>query len=154
MEIFPLDIWNIITKLLIFDLKSLLNLKLCKKFFDDNILITNLFDINNKFLSELTIDVLSQIKYMNVVKLNVSYNPKITNVSFMKKLKILNADGSSGIDQKDIEGLDLVELIAYNNQKITNVSFMKNLKKLDASGNCGIDAKGIEGLDLVELYFV
>ncbi len=148
----PLEIWKIITKLLAFDIKSLLNLKSCNKFFNDNFLITNLFDIGDKFKKLLTTDILSQNKYINVVELDVSDNPKITNVSYMKKLKKLNAGGNScGIDQKGIEGLELVELNVSYNPKITNVSFMKNLKKLNASGS-EIDQKGIEGLELVELY--
>ncbi len=145
----PLDIWKIIIKLLAFDIKSLLNLKSCNKFFNDNFLITNLFDIGEKIKYLLTTESLSQIKYINVAELDVSNNRKITNVSYMKNLKKLNASGNCGIDQKGIEGLDLVELHVSNNRKITNASFMKKLNKLYAS-NCGIDQNGIEGLDLVK----
>jgi hypothetical protein len=35
---------------------------------------------------------------LNLVNLNVDDNKKITNVSFMKSLKILNAQGVCGID--------------------------------------------------------
>jgi hypothetical protein len=79
---------------------------------------------------------------LDLVELNANYNKKITNVSFMKKLKILHATGHCGIDQIGIEGLDLVELKANYNIKITNVYFMKKLKLLHASGICGIDQNG------------
>jgi hypothetical protein len=89
--------------------------------------------------------------FRNVILLDVSNNNKITNVSFMKKLKILYADGTCGIDQNDIKGLDLIKLNANNNNKIKNVSFMKNLKNLHASFDCGIDQHGINGLNLFKL---
>ena len=130
MDILPLDIWNIIIQLLTCDFKSVLKLISCNKFLNDNLLITNLIAINNKYSDLLTTDILRQIKYMNVVELNAWGNPKITNVSFMKNLKKLNTGGGNcGIDQKGIEGLDLVELDVSYNPKITDVSFMKKLIK-------------------------
>src|SRR5438309_1323301 len=62
----------------------------------------------------------------------------LTNLSFMKNLKILNAGGYCEIDQNGIDGLDLIELDVGYNLRIANVSFMKNLKKLSANGyDCG-----------------
>ena len=56
------------------------------------------------------------IEGLDLVELDVWNNSKITNVSFMKNLKKLDASGSGcGIDQKGIEGLDLVELNVWNN---------------------------------------
>ena len=88
----------------------------------------------------------------DLIEFDVGNNNKITNVSFMKNLKKLDAYGDCGIDQNGINGLNLVEFDAGNNKKITNVSFMKNLKILDAWSDCGIDQNGIHGLDLVKLY--
>jgi hypothetical protein len=82
------------------------------------------------------------INGLDLIELFVNGNNKITNVSFMKKLKILNASHDCGIDQNDIDGLDLIELFVNDNKKITNVNFMKKLKILDASRDCGIDQNG------------
>ena len=45
----------------------------------------------------------------------------------MKNLKKLDAEGSCGIDQRGINGLDLETLVISKNNKITDWSFMKNL---------------------------
>ena len=50
------------------------------------------------------------IKNLDLVKLDASYNHKITNVSFMKSLKVLYI-GNGRIDQNGIKKLDLVELV-------------------------------------------
>jgi hypothetical protein len=88
---------------------------------------------------------------LDLIELYVGKNNKITNVSFMKKLKILDASCDCGIDQHGIDGLDLIELDVNDNKKIINVSFMKNLKILHAAFRCGIDQNGIDGFDLIEL---
>ena len=137
------DIFNLL------DLKSQLNLLFTCHLFKDNLSITDLCDIEVKYLKVLTDDIigLNIFKYVTKLKCN---NKKITNVSFMKNLKKLYARDNCDIDQNGINGLNLVELDARDNDKIINVSFMKNLKKLNTWGNCGIDQNGIKGLDLVE----
>jgi flagellin-specific chaperone FliS len=92
------------------------------------------------------------INGLNLTELYAFDNITITNVSFMKNLKILDACYTCGIDQLGIDGLDLNEFMAKGNEKIKNVSFMKNLKILHADSNCGIDQEGIDGLDLFKLY--
>jgi hypothetical protein len=89
--------------------------------------------------------------FRNISSLDVYNNRDITNVSFLKQLKILNASFDCGIDQNGIDGLDLVNLDAELNKKIVNVSFMKHLKILNASIKCGIDQSGIDGSDLIKL---
>ena len=44
---------------------------------------------------------------------------KITNVNHMTNLKILDADGDCGIDNKGISKLNLIELHVAGNEKIT-----------------------------------
>ena len=68
------------------------------------------------------------INGLDLYVLHVYDNNKITNIAFMKNLKVLTASSTCGIDQNGIEGLDLIELDTRNNNKITDVSFMKNLK--------------------------
>ena len=115
----------------------------------DNFYITDLYNIDNKYLNRLNNDILQNDIFQFVTKLKA--NNKIINVSFMTNLKKLDAFGNCGIGQDGIRGLNLVELNAYCNGKITDVSFMTNLKILDAWGDCGIGQDSIHGLDLVEL---
>jgi hypothetical protein len=80
---------------------------------------------------------------LNLVELRVNNDKKLFNVSFMKNLKILHANGSDcGINQNGINGLNLVELRINYNSKIFDVSFMKKLKILDAGCNHNIDQNG------------
>ena len=67
-------------------------------------------------------------KELDLVQLDARYNSKITDVSSMKNLKVLDISSNCGIGQDGIKGLDLVKLDARFNDKIINVSFMKNLK--------------------------
>jgi hypothetical protein len=119
----------------------------------------NYLSICRIFYYKLTIESLSKWNqnlitnyiFRNVITLDVSDDKHVTDVSFMKKLKILKARGDCGIEQNGIDGLDLIGLHVSGNKKITNVSFMKKLKILDASLHCGIDQNGLNGLDLIEL---
>ena len=84
------------------------------------------------------------IEGLDLENLNAFDNNKITDASFMKNLKYLNASGDCRIDQKGIKGLDLVNFYVDKNEKINNVSFMKNLKILHIAGcHCGINQKGL-----------
>jgi len=60
------------------------------------------------------------IEGLNLIKLYARNNSKITNVSYMKSLQILDASSSiCGINQKGIEGLNLIQLYAHGNSKIS-----------------------------------
>ncbi len=52
---------------------------------------------------------------LNLIILSVSSNNKITDVSFMKNLKILYAGGTSGIDRNSIRKLKLDKIITSGN---------------------------------------
>ena len=73
--------------------------------------------------------ILPSIKNLDLIQLDISYNNKIKDISFMKNLKILNAYGNTELDQDSIKNLDLIELDVSYNDKINNIFFMKNLKK-------------------------
>jgi len=147
-----LDVWKIIFELL--DFKSKINFISTCHYFRDNLIITDLYNIEQKYLELLSDEVLHYKIFSKVKTLNATDNKKITSVSFMKSLKILYAEDNCGIDQNGIDCLDLVELYADSNTKITNVSFMKSLKVLSARYSCGIDQNGIEGLNLDKLYMI
>ena len=120
-----INLWFDIFSLL--DLKSQLGLLFTCCSFNNNLSITDfLYDVEEKYLDILTDNILGLSIFKYVTKLKC--NNKITNVSFMRNLKKLDAYGNYSIDQNGIKGLDLVELDVGNNPKITNVLFMKNLK--------------------------
>ena len=105
---------------------------------------------------------------LNLVKLNVSLNPKIKKINHMTNLRILDASGDFRIEEDDslvrlncgidddslvstLGGLNLVKLNASWNPKIKKINHMTNLRILDASDTCGIGDEGLIGLNLVEL---
>ena len=108
--------------------------------------ITNLYDgVLYKYQYSLTDKILKS--YPFVIKLDVSYNNKITNINYLINLRILCADNNCGIDDDGLSRLtNLTELDADNNNKITNVNHLINLRILHAKDNCGIGDDGISRL--------
>ena len=148
------DIKNIIC-LYLYDLKDTINLYNLNKDHQDNVRITNLYNIS-EHIYKLNQKIIEQNKYRCVEKLYAFNNEKIKNVNHMKKtLKKLNCSGySSGIDQNGISQLNLIELRTSNNKKIQNVNHMKRtLKILLCRYNSGIDQNGILELNLIFLMF-
>ena len=144
----PIELWNIIFHYLDFKHKHILKL-VCKKF-NNELLITDLFSIDHKYLCKLDQEIIK--RYSHATKLDASSNKNIKDVSHMSNLRVLWAEeGECGINQNGIKGLNLEELRASRNSKIKNVSYMKNLKFLGACGDCGIDQNGIKDLDLEKL---
>ncbi len=78
------------------------------------------------------------------------YGKKFTDISFMRNLKILYAEGRYRNNTIRSNGLDLTELHADYNSTIVNVSFMRNLKILHVWKNCGISQLGINGLNFIK----
>src|ERR1700761_1244423 len=106
------------------DFISQLNLSSSCKFLNNNLLIADLYNINNNVRSLLNDKILKQSKYKYVTKLNASDNKKIKDVTQMASLKILDASYNCGIDQNGIKNLHLTELWAINNEKIKDVTQM------------------------------
>jgi len=96
--------------------------------YTNKIQITDLYDVQRKYLRKLDDKILSNYKY--VKRLNASNNKNITNINHMTKLKELDASGGCGIDDKGISNLNLEKLDICNNHKITNVNHMSNLQEL------------------------
>lgn len=91
------------------------------------------------------------IDKLNVVKLSAKYNNKITDVSHMSNLLILNAY-SNNISQKGISGLKLIKLNISSNIHIISVSHLTNLQVLYATGNsCALDRTTIQDLHIKNL---
>jgi hypothetical protein len=116
--------------------------------------------INQKGIKDLDLEELNiafnekiyDVSFMtSLKKLNISYRRKKINISNLKSLKILIADESS-IKQKDIEELKLEELHFNYNLKINNLLFMKKtLKKLKVTHHKNIGQNEIKNLKLIEL---
>src|SRR5438270_10194599 len=143
------NIWNIIFNFC--DFKTQIDLLASFKFLHDKLFITDLYNIDKKYLDKLTNNILQKNIFRKITKLNVGNNPDITDISQLTCLKILNANGDCGIDQDNIQGLNLVELYVYDNIKINDVSRMNSLKILDAGDYCKINQNGIQGLNLIKL---
>src|ERR1700761_7098186 len=142
MDIFSISIYDLQNIFNFCDFKSQLYLSSSCKFFNNNLLIANLYNIDDNIISSLNDKILKQSKYKHITKLNASSN--IKDVSQMAStLKILYVSGNCRIDQNGIKDLHLTKLYANNNKKIKDVSHMAStLKILDAGGNCGIDQNG------------
>lgn len=110
--------------------------------------IKDLYHISSKIQNKLTINILK--KYPDIEKIKLSFNEKINNLNFLKKLKILKANGVyNKISNSSIDKLILKVLKVKNNYRINNIDHMKELKSLDAGGLCGI--KNINNNNLTKL---
>src|SRR5208283_835913 len=89
----------------------------------------------------------------NLVELNVRYNKMITDINHLINLKILYANGESGIDTIGISKLtNITKLSISCNNKITNINHLTNLQILYAN-KCNVSNDDIQQLtNLVELH--
>lgn len=94
-----------------------------------------------------------QLQGLNLESLNASNNYRIIDLSHMDRLRILYANGTSGIDVTKVTN-DLIELHADDNKKITDLNHLKKLKVLHVEGKSGIGSDGIWDLDLRELKWL
>src|ERR1700753_3717462 len=103
MDILNISIYDLQKIFNFCDFKSQLYLLFSCKLFNNNLLIADLYNINENIRSLLNDKILKQSKYKYVTKLNAYGNKKITDVSQMAStLKILNTGGNCGIDQNGI----------------------------------------------------
>ena len=124
------DIKNIVC-LYFYDLKDTINLYNLNKDHQDNIMITNLYDIETKYKNKLNQKIIKQHKYKYIKKLYIYNRGKIKNVSHLKKtLEELYCNYNIRIDQNGISELNLIKFYSANNQKIKNVNHMKNTLKI------------------------
>src|SRR6201992_4521516 len=118
MDLFNISIYDLQNIFIFCDFKSQLNLSSSCKFFNNNLLIVDLYNINDNIRSLLNDKILKQTKYKHITKLDASYNKKIKDVSHMRSIKKLNVSGNCRINQNGIKDLHLVELNASDNKKI------------------------------------
>ena len=93
-------------------------------YFRNHLFITDLYNIERKYLDNLTTEILKYSIFSHVIGFDAGDDSKITNVSFMTSLKKLKAWSNCGIGQNGIIGSNLVELDVGKNKKINNISFM------------------------------
>ena len=102
----------------------------------------------------ITHQVLEQKKFRYIKKLDATYNKYVININHLIYLEKLYCDGSNcGINQKQIEEINLKILRASSNEKIVNVNHMKNLEILHCDNICGIDQNGIINLTNLKKLF-
>ena len=89
-KMLPIDLYTKIFNL--FDLKSQINMISTYNYLKNNLFSTDLYNQDNIILNKLISEILKQKKYTNLIKLNAKENNLIKNVSFLKNLKILNAE--------------------------------------------------------------
>src|ERR1700744_6182866 len=131
MDIFNISIYDLQKIFNFCDFKYQLYLSSSCKLFNNNLLITDLYNINYNVRSLLNDKILKQSKYKHVIKLDAYDNKKIKDVSQMAStLKILDASFNCGIDQNGIKNLHLTKLDAYDNKKIKDVSQMASTLKI------------------------
>lgn len=139
--IFPIEIWNII-----FDYSNLVTqlrlIGVCK-YFNKQLHLTNLYDIDYKYIYRLTTDILKRYPY--IVKLYANNN--VTDVTYLKHLRVLKA--SYYMNNDSIKDINLYKLIASYSE-ITDVNHMTNLEYLDA-GSSTITNDGVKNINPVEL---
>ena len=127
----------------------------CKQF--RLIKITDLYNIDPKHLKAL--DKMNLCKYVDVIQLQLTDNPKITTVNHLTgsftKLKRLVISEGCGVGDDGIQGCtNLENLNAGSNNLITTLNHLKMLRVLDISETGGVKNIGIRGCtDLVELTF-
>lgn len=157
----------------ILDFPTQLSLICTNTAFRENLPITNLHNIPDKYLdkmdkdkvkyfirakkliienSDILVDISQCMK--NLRKLHI-YEANECNVYYdlsgLTNLKVLYACGNCGIRDDSIKNLDLIKVVVSSNRAITNITHLKNLKKLIAEYNSGLTNQGIFGLDLIEL---
>ena len=81
MDIFNISIYDLQKIFNFCDFKSQLYLSSCCKFFNNNLLIADLYNINSNVRSLLNDKILKQSKYKYVTKLNAYNNEKIKDVN-------------------------------------------------------------------------
>lgn len=104
--------------------------------------ITNLSD--NGANQKLTPEILKL--YPHAIRLEVSYNEKISDVNYLTNLQILCAGGWSGINNNISSLTNLTKLDVFGNKNITDINHLINLQTLNASDSCGIGDYGISSL--------
>src|SRR6202012_3928246 len=113
MDIFNISRYDLQNIFNLCDFKSQLYLSSTCKLFNNNLLIVDLYYINDSVKSLLNDKILKQSKYKHVTKLYAADNKKIKDISQMAStLKILNANYKCGIDQHGIKYLHLTKLYA------------------------------------------
>ena len=90
--------------------------------------MTNLVKLNASWNCGLNDDGISQL---NLVKLNVLGNPKITNINYMTNLVKLNAAWNCGLTDEGICKLNLVKLDVYGNPKISCINIRGRHKAIN-----------------------
>src|SRR5579872_124156 len=103
--------------------------------------------INDHF-KILNDDILQQVRYHDLIKLNISYNPYVSIINHLTKLQELYIAGQfCNVSNEQLQTLyNLVTLDITSNSKIKNIGHLTKLRKLYISGICGVDDTQLQSL--------
>lgn len=88
----------------------------------------------------------------DILLLNAEYNPNITTVNHLKKLKVLFANGDCSITDDGIqECTELEQLDVSDNQNISHINHLTKLQILHADGESGVDDESLIGLNNLQI---
>lgn len=93
----------------------------------------------------------NELKMLNLEELNANNNPRVTDLSHMSNLRILQIKGRSGVNQEKIKNINVCELHLNDNKKVTDLNHMDKLKILHIKGKSGVNHQGIKNLCLEKL---
>ena len=131
------------------NLKYQIYITQCNKYFNNNLHIIDLYNIDKKYIDKLNDDILQN--YKNFTKLNIKNNAKVKYISHLSNLKILKCSGYfSKISDEDILNLNLFNLNYNKNRNINKFNHMKNLVHLSCRYN-NISDDHLIGLNLKSL---
>lgn len=149
-----LDIANLI-KNYMFKLEDAINICTMDKYFDNNMYITNLYDIDKNLLGKMTQVTIEKRRFKKVEKLYIYGNRKINNLNHLNKsLRVLNC--GMDFDNSKIYGdMKFVKNLVKRDMYAFSRYYDKFLNKLDDMRDffgSGIGQIGISELKLTELY--
>lgn len=141
----PIEIWQEILEYS--DFLSQIRLPQACKYFHENLIIYDFYDIDPKYIKKLTDNILKN--YKHITKLNLSYNQYVTNEG-IKNLKLYKLNASwSQITAEGIKHMKLHTLIIMATPQITDEGIKHmNLHTLNATNNLAITDTGLKHMNL------
>ena len=117
----------------------------------DNLQMRDFYHIDETIKSALSDQIL--MNYHTIEKLDISYNPNITNINHLKCLQLLNASYTN-ISQVGIADLREIISICLTGTEIYDINHLTKLRIVDISGTalyyCGLTSRSINELREIE----
>ena len=135
----PPELWQMIVDQV--DFLSKIRLRQVHPYLMVCLQITDFYNIDDRYLEALDDAIIKQHPYIK--ELFAFDNPKITDVTPLINLEILDASWGCGIGDNGLKTSNLKFLDASGNTNIKDISHMTLLKELYARWGCGIKDNGL-----------